>query len=265
MSKLSYKLSLFSAILLQVAIAYGGDQKFCPPFQCPKKTYPVPKTLKIKSTGCQDLSGVMMMSMGGAGMGGANDPLTPCCDQLSACYQICGTVQHVCVEKFNKCMDNVCLTSPTRDQCIKDVEMKKLLLNMSGCSKYDQGQRDSCECVKEKDVTPSRKRVLQKFYKSYSKEEGTDIDKKIDGLLEKVGTSSAKYATLLQKIVVKYPKSIKRVKDKGSQFMDDFMKKQDLDKMANDRAKKADSTTTAIVDDDDDHDDDAPVDNLDEL
>lgn len=165
----------------------------------------------------------MMMSMQGSN---ENDPLVPCCDQLNACYQICGSIELICEEKFFKCMDNVCANAgPQKATCDKDVSLKKLLAGMSGCGKYNQGQQAGCKCVKEKDMEQSRKEVLRNFYKSYNPD-GVD-DTKIDSLLAKVD-SPGKFSNLLQKLVAKYPKSIKRVKakdkDKGRQFMDDFMK-----------------------------------------
>ena len=156
-------------------------------------------------------------------------------------------------------MDNICLNAgPNKAKCDQDVSLKKMMIQYSGCTKYDQGQRAGCECVKEKDLGSSRKEVLKKFYKSYNPD-GLD-EKKIDGLLAKVD-SAPKFSSLLQKLVGKYPKSIKRVKDKGSQFMDDFLKKEKEDKPKKEKAKSDSATFSEEVDDGDD----TPVEDLDEL
>jgi len=68
-----------------------------------------------------------MMSMGG---NNPADPMNPCCDQFHACYQICGSVEFICKDKFLKCMDNMCAKAgpQAKAKCEQDVSLKKMMI-----------------------------------------------------------------------------------------------------------------------------------------
>ena len=86
----------------------------------------------------------------------------------------------------------------------------QLTANMGGCKPFEDAQAASCECVAEKKAERHRARVIGGFYKRHNKEKNSDKKNKE---LAKKHASTSKFAKLMLKLVKKYPKSIKKVKD----------------------------------------------------
>ena len=198
--------------------AFGG-QKNCPKFKC-KKTdeAPVPKwPMRLASTGCSSIGG------GGVSMMGGSDErvLLPCCDLYHACNQICGSTKGFCDSSLEKCMDATCDAIQNVDakkKCEGNVSTKKMMLQFSKCNDFNQGQQKSCKCVKKSDLDEKRKGVVRSFYEKFNPD---NVDK-ADSLAAKASASN-KLAGLLIKLVAKYPKAIKSVKDPTQQRMEDMM------------------------------------------
>lgn len=223
---------LFSSLLLFLLRRtdcqdYGdfNGEKFCPPFHCSKGYEAVPKSrMKLTSSGCNSLGGMMVMKTSSTS---DDDPVQPCCDQLNACYQICGSNHAVCKDTAVKCMEKACdgLTPDRKSECESSISVTKLMIQFSGCNKFDEGQRANCDCVEKSKAPNRRKKAITQFYEKHNKS-GLD---KVNGLVEKANTTH-KLANLFTKLVAKYPKSITRVKDPGSSWMDDLMNEKKVNK-----------------------------------
>lgn len=160
------------------------------------------------------------MSMGGGAMGNEDAPILPCCDLYYACLQICGSTKSFCDSNLEKCMDRKCNEIQDEDEkksCEKTVSVKKIMLQLSQCADFHKYQSQNCQCVK--DAAEERANVLRQFYKVNQPQ---NLDK-VDSLMAKA-SDSKKFAGLLYKLVEKYPKGIKRVKDPQQRMMDDLMK-----------------------------------------
>ena len=227
----------------------GGGPKICPTYsKCKKDEEPVPKwPMKLTSTGCDKLgSGKLGGGMSISSFGKFNDSLhSGCCDNWNACIQICGTFRAQCDAIFDKCMESTCdkITNEEeeRKMCMSNAGTKKLLLQLSDCTSYSEAQEAGCECVKKTEVQEKRKGFLTKFYKKHNP---TDVNK-VDNLASKA-TDVKKFASLLLKLVVKYPKSVKRIKDPQEQMIEEMMRKQREPESK--PSKKETETTETIVD-----------------
>lgn len=221
----------------------GGGPKICPTYsKCKKDEEPVPKwPLKLTSTGCNKLGGGISMSS----VGQFNDALhSGCCDNWNACIQICGTFRAQCDAIFDKCMESSCdkiTNGEEKQMCTSNAGTKKLLLQLSDCHSYSEAQDAGCECVKKTEVEEKRKSFLTNFYKKHNP---TDISK-VDNLASKA-TDVKKFASLLLKLVAKYPKSVKRIKDPQEQMIEELMRKQRESESK--PPEKESKTTETIVD-----------------
>jgi hypothetical protein len=200
----------------------GAGPKHCPPYnKCAKDEEPVPKwPMKLVSTGCNKLGGGLSMSSTGAFDEGVT---AVCCDQWNACNQICGSTRTYCDSTFEKCLETKCAEitdAEERKLCTANSGTKKLLLSFSDCSSFEEGQNSGCECVKKSKVGEKRKRILTNFYKKYNPKESDKAEK-----LASKATDPKKFAGLLLKLAVKYPKSVKRMKDPQQKMMEDLLKK----------------------------------------
>jgi Group XII secretory phospholipase A2 precursor (PLA2G12) len=202
----------------------GGQPAICKPYTCPnKEQVPVPKwPLNFESSGCSSLGGLQMMVQG---QNGANDPTEICCDQRTACIQTCGSIKMTCDEIFFRCCQEKCretsLGNPQKEeQCLQTLSIHKMMIGMAQCTAYDERQQSNCECVDEDQAEQKRLEVITKFYEQHSPE---SVDKAA-GLVKKAETPK-KMANLLTKLVKKYPKSIKKVKDANQQMYDEIVNK----------------------------------------
>lgn len=97
--------------------------------------------------------------------------------------------------------------------------MNEMMLSFGGCKEFDAAQRAFCTCVTQDKVEPQRKRALKAFYKKHV----TDTKADVPALFKKHGKDAAKFAKLMNKLVKKYPASVKVVKSKQQQMMDDIL------------------------------------------
>lgn len=235
MSPLSPLSILLAVLLVRPPSAVRADPpprfdapSFCRPYLCGKGQEPVQRwPLSFKSTGCSQLGGIQMFS--GAAKNskfGSDDPHDACCDRRNACLQTCGAIKTGCDEVFFRCVRDVCAAGPGddgassgSDGCAQSSKVYELMINMEGCRQYDAEQHAHCDCVKKEDAPKRRRDVLHKFYKKFSPE---SLDK-VDGLAKKAD-SPRKMASLLAKLVKKYPGAIQKIKDPKQEMMEKLMK-----------------------------------------
>jgi hypothetical protein len=212
----------------------GGGPKHCPAYnKCSKNEEMVPKwPLKLTSTGCTKIGGGLAMSSSGK----FDDTIiVPCCDQWNACVQICGSARSYCDTTIKKCFDTQCKSLKDKEQielCESNASTKVLMLNLSDCRSFEKGQQDHCECMTKDKVAERRKTILEKFYKKYSP---NDVSKATN--LAAKATDAKKFAGLISKLIMKYPKAVTRMKDPGEEYMENMMKRQRSGEF--DKAKKA--------------------------
>lgn len=246
MSSRSIRLILLLVCTLQSCFSQfeqfgGGGPKMCPPYnKCAKDEEPVPKwPMKLTSTGCTKLGGGVSM----ASIGQFNDGLhSGCCDNWNACNQICGALRAQCDAIFDKCLDAVCdkiSDEEEKKMCTSNASTKKLLLQLSDCRFYQESQNAGCECVKKTDVEEKRKGLLTNFYKKYNPNEVN----KVENLASK-SNDVKKLATLLIKLAAKYPKSVKRIKDKQEIMMEELLKRQRESEKSKPASEEKTTTTT---------------------
>jgi hypothetical protein len=241
--KLTGRVAFFRSLLLLVQLIvivgpaswvladpFRADPKFCRPYTCGKGLEPVQKwPLSFKSMGCSSLGGIQMFSAK-SNKFGSDDPNEVCCDQRNACLQTCGSVKTICDEEFLKCTVEVCdhneagtggsggSTSESA-KCTQSSKVYELMIKMESCQQYDSDQHVHCVCVKQEEAPKRRRDVLRKFYKKFNPEDLA----KVDGLAKKAD-SPRKMATLLSKLVKKYPNAIQRIKDPKQEMMEKLMK-----------------------------------------
>ncbi len=225
----------------------NAGPKICPKYnKCAKDEEPVPKwPLKLTSTGCNGLTG-NGISMSSFGKFDHDLYHGGCCDNWNACIQVCGTLRAQCDILFEKCLEDSCngiVDEEKKKMCTGNIATKKLLLQFSDCSAYEQAQNAGCECVKKTGAQEKRRRLLTNFYKKYNPEEVN----KVENLLSKAD-SGKKLASLLLKLVAKYPKSVKRVKDPKEAMMEELLKNQ---KASGSKPDSKATTTTEVSDEDD--------------
>lgn len=183
----------------------GGQN--CQSFRCTSGREPVPKSrLSFSSTGCSAMGGNMIM-MGGGGGDTEKKQYEECCDRWHACYQICGSSKKMCDENFKKCSETKCGGD---EECNKSANLNSMLTSLSGCSKYDESQLKACECADKDKAEKAREKILARFYEKYADEPSSSD--KVRELMKKADTK-LKFATLLNRLVEKYPNSIKHVED----------------------------------------------------
>lgn len=177
---------------------------------------------------------------------GTDDPNEVCCDRRNACLQTCGSIKTTCDEEFLKCTVEVCTDlgeagadgggggDPESAKCTQSSKIYELMINMESCQQYDTQQRAHCDCVKQEEAPKRRRDVLRKFYKKFNPESLG----KVDGLAKKVD-SPRKMATLLSKLVKKYPNAIMKIKDPNQEMMEKLMKQGETNEVSNDENSDA--------------------------
>jgi len=193
----------------------------CPAYKCSKGTVPMTKMdLTFTSIGCSTPGqgpGIYMKSSD------KNEPINKCCDIKNACQQVCGTTKLYCHSLFKQCAEQICERMPNeelKEECTRENAIQIIMSEFSDCQYFVQGQRENCECIPKEMEEEQRRSILLTFYERYVN--GWEQDK-VENLLNKVDNSK-KFAALLAKIIMKYPKSVKVVKDKNMKWMEDMMK-----------------------------------------
>mmetsp|Transcript_4758 Transcript_4758/g.7218 ORF Transcript_4758/g.7218 Transcript_4758/m.7218 type:complete len:262 (+) Transcript_4758:120-905(+) len=218
------KISLLVLVLPSAVAQFQqfGGQKNCPEFTCPKNDEtPVPKfPMKLTSTGCSSIGGGGMAMMGGKGTYGET-AINPCCDLYHSCLQICGSTKSFCDSNLEVCMEKKCdslQNASAKKECETAISTKKIMLQISTCAEFNTAQKENCECVKKDEVSEKRSEVVSGFYKKFNPSAAEKA-----GALAAKATDSKKLAGLLFKLVEKYPKAIKKVKDPKQKMMEDMM------------------------------------------
>lgn len=176
------------------------------------------------------------IAVGGVGVGGGDEKYSVCCDRWHACYQTCGAPKKSCDESFKSCSDGICMDD---EECKRGAEMNTLLLGLSGCTLYDQGQYGACECVKKEKREEKRAAALRSFYKRFA----PDSVDKVDALAKKAETT-AKLAAVFRKLHAKYPESIRVEVDDEMARMQEMMKNVKVDNDTEDNVDGADDGET---------------------
>lgn len=208
---------------------FGRGRKECPPFKCDADLVAVPKRpLKLTSTGsCNGLAGGSM-SMFSASK--SEDVLSHCCDIRQACDQICGASLKMCNDALEACMNATCAIAAEKGECERSASVHKLMTQLGdGCSKLVPAQTSNCQCMSPERATKRREQVLADLYKKHAPE---SVDK-VSNLVEKA-TTPKKFATLLAKLIDKYPKAIRIKKDPTAAYFENIVK----------QAKDKEKTTT---------------------
>jgi len=176
----------------------------CKAHSCPGKnqvTVHKSSALKFKSNGCSYFGGKAV-----------DDTLTPCCDVWNACHNLCGTTKDFCDETFRRCIHDTCgkmkhidAHEEKHNDCVKNISLYGVLLKMSQCQQFEDGQKWGCECVDSSSVMDKRKKVLTQFYKLYNPKE----IKKVKVLMSRA-TDAPKFAGIFHALFNIYPMSISR-------------------------------------------------------
>lgn len=192
----------------------------------------------------------------------ADQVIAPCCDAYNACLQICGLSNVYCARAAETCFDATCEAlknngnnnnSELHDACTKDIVMKKLMVSFGssgGCGSFAEGQKQNCRCVPKVNVVAQRTKTLRGFYKKFNPDQ---VDK-VDALLAKA-TDAKKFAGLLYKLVVKYPKAIKKVIDPQQQMMEELMRNGGKDFAA--KSEKASSGDEVVYEEEEEEETDS--------
>jgi len=164
-----------------------------------------------------------------------DEVLDACCDARQACDQICGSTLRLCEETFDKCLQETCSKQPNEEDCKKDANIHKLMVSLSGdvCQTFTPSQNLGCECLPEERAKKRRKTILKDIYAKHAPE---SLDK-VDGLAAKSVDTPKKFATLLIKLVAKYPAIVNVIGDPKSDYFENLFKdsKKDLNiKLAKD-------------------------------
>ncbi|KAJ8608676.1 hypothetical protein CTAYLR_009402 [Chrysophaeum taylorii] len=202
-----------------------GGKKACNPYRCPKGQEPAPKRpLKLTSTGsCNGLGSGGGMSMFSAQK--IDDPLAHCCDVRQACDQICGASLKMCDEALELCMNTTCASVEDKEDCDRSAGIHRLMTQLGdGCKKFVPAQAQGCQCFAPDKAKRRREQVLTDLYKRYA----PDSVSKVKGLVKKA-TTPKKYATLLVKVVEKYPAAIKKVQDQQQAYFENILRKAKAD------------------------------------
>jgi len=192
--------------------------KKCPQFKCTAGMTPVPKTrLHFSGEG-----GCSAMAVGNVKVDKKADDESDdesddetkygsCCDEWHACYQVCGSLKNACDDAYKACYEDRCGGD---EKCNNSASMHSLLAGFGGCAKFDSAQLKACDCVANGKVEEKRKAVITRFYEKYVVVAGEQqpqkvVDEaKVAELVRKADTKT-KMAHLLNKLVTKYPNSIK--------------------------------------------------------
>ncbi|KAK3260473.1 hypothetical protein CYMTET_30569, partial [Cymbomonas tetramitiformis] len=86
---------------------------------------------------------------------------------------LCDSSFNFCESTFKKCMKEVCSTQGKgqKDACTKQSDSFSGMTMMFGRGLFEQGQKESCQCFKNKDeATKQHKKFLFDFYSKYAPE-----------------------------------------------------------------------------------------------
>ena len=196
---------------------FGDMKKNCPKFKCSGDYTPVPKSrTKFESTGCSAMGGGAMVMTAGQ----SDDKVyESCCHQWHACYQVCGVSKTMCDSNFQKCASDKCDETEDSEDCKKDLQMAKIMMDLGGCGAIDQKQYQSCECVAKDKAPEKREAAIRNFYKKHSPE---NVEK-AKSLAQKADTST-KMAGLFIKLLGKYPDAIAIKEDPTKAMYEKMMK-----------------------------------------
>lgn len=202
-------------------MGFGGAPRSCPAFRCGAGKEPVPKRpMRLESTGCSNMGGGMQMF---SAKEAEEDATRPCCDLRNACYGICGSTRASCDDAFEKCTTRTCAAIADDDAsaaCDSQAKMNNLMASLSDCKQFDAAQRRACDCVATDRAPARRGQSVADFYKAH---DAAGVAKAA-GLAAKAD-NARKLATLLAKLVAKFPAAVKKVADERSAWLEDLMKK----------------------------------------
>ena len=159
---------------------------------------------------------------------GRNDPLTKCCDWRAACLSTCGISYRFCENEFEKCTRTTCgsqVDPSIRESCERSANLYKMTMKLGGCKNFEELQSSNCDCVVgETRLKKKRLAALAIFYKTHKKEFAKNKSK-LNGLVEKHGKNTNKFAKLIYKMVKKYyPASIDIVVDPQQKMYEEILK-----------------------------------------
>lgn len=158
------------------------------------------------------------------GHGGNNniaEIIAPCCDVFNACVQVCGVTKQYCTRNFDQCLDSKCKSisdADTKKKCDGEIQVKKLMVQISQCREFEEGQKN-CRCVKKDSYEEEKAKLVRSFYAKFN----SDNVEKADALAAKA-SDKHKLAGLIIKLLGKYPKAIKKVEDPKKKEMEDLMR-----------------------------------------
>lgn len=222
-----------------------GGQQNCPAFRCSGSSVPVPKRpLRLTSTGCSGMGGMQMFSVQSAG---EDDILTSCCDQRHACFSICGASRSKCEANFKACSENTCAAIPNsseREKCESSSKLQVMMSGMGDCRDFTQAQNNACQCAQKDKVLKKFEALLRDFYKKHSPDK---VDQ-VSVLANKADGSIKKFAALMIKLVGKYPKAIKRVKDPQQDWYENLMKETKEKGADADTPEEYDESESEVID-----------------
>lgn len=209
-----------------------GGGKPCKPFSCSSGYGPVPKRpLTLTSQGCHGMGGAMFSGggLGGSGPKPSDAVLRPCCDLFHACHGICGAPKTRCDKNLKKCVAEGCAGlsgDAAQKECEQTGNLHVMMAQLGGCKRYEEAQAAACDCVKEERVHKRREQSLTDFFKAHSRDKLGNVAK----LCKKHGEADSwKFSKLIGRMVAKYPASIKQVKSREQEMMDELMKGGGLD------------------------------------
>lgn len=154
--------------------------------------------------------------------------ILPCCDLRHACLAICGASKKRCETEFKTCTDVACAAIADPEEakrCSSSASMQTMMAGLNGksCQDFNEAQMAACSCVDTAKAPKRREQTLTDFYTKWGGETKTEVKEKVAKLAAKSDTP-AKFAKLLGKLVAKFPKSIKKVKDPQAEYMENLMK-----------------------------------------
>jgi len=237
---------------------FDNKPKSCPAKRCGEGEEPAPtRPLKLTSKG----------SCAGMGMGMSvlskqqDDVLNPCCDARQACDQTCGTTLRLCDEAFDKCAAQTCATAPDPESCSKDANIHKLMVSIGDpCQSFVPSQNIGCECLPGETARGRRKQLLKDLYAKHAPETPAD---KVDSLAAKSIDTPKKFATLILKLIAKYPKIVSVLGQDDQDWAKMFADAQQRPGAKFDHVKRSPPVVKKNEELDLDDDDDSDVINLD--
>lgn len=223
--------SLLSLAASAAAVNYGADDyeslfgsggllRPCEPFSCPglqEMAQKRPMILEAQG-GCNKMKG-------GEGAGQMlnqlnhrvkdDSPIQECCVLRQACGMICGASHTFCDQQLSQCMKDQCEDAEDEETCAKDIKSIEESIEEDGgrCQQHAKIQQGVCQCVEPEFIVDKRTRILKDTYKRHAK---ANLHK-VDALMAKADTTK-KMATIVARLVSKYPKMVRLVKDPEEEY-----------------------------------------------